>query len=97
MEQEPSKEELRETLSAYQSLLKSQGWEQLAELAGEQIETRKNVLLAMEESSLEDVFESVRLKAEIRAFKLWLELPKILINDLREELGYVDEEVDAEG
>lgn len=84
-------------MSEYQNLLKSPGWGRLVELAKEQIEVRKNILLAQEESSLEDVFESVRLKAEIRSFKLWLELPTVIINDLREELGYVDEEVDTEG
>jgi hypothetical protein len=66
-------------------------------VATEQIEVRKNILLAQEEQDLSDMLESVRLKAEIRAIRLWLVMPENIIGQLREELGYVEEEVGAEG
>lgn len=84
-------------MSEFQSLAKSQAWARLVEVATEQIEVRKNILLAQEEQDLSDMLESVRLKAEIRAIRLWLVMPENIIGQLREELGYVEEEVGAEG
>lgn len=82
-------------MSAYQSLVKSQGWGQLVELAEEQATVRRQMVMAMEEKELGDFIEGVRLKAEARAIKLFLTLPETIIEQLKEELGYVDEEVDT--
>jgi hypothetical protein len=81
----------RETLSAYQSLHKSLGWELLVELAQEQIAMRHAMIMALEEKGLEDIFEGIRLKAECRALKLFVSLPETIIEQLREDLGYVEE------
>jgi len=88
----------REILSEFQSLVKSLAWERLVDLAREQITIRTNVLLTLEEKGLEDLLEVVRLKAEIRAFKLWIAMPDALIDGLKEELGYaVVDEAEAAG
>ena len=78
-------------MSAYQSLHKSLGWGLLVELAREQIDMRQAMVMSMEEKGLEDVFEGVRLKAECRALKLFISLPETIIEQLREDLGYVEE------
>lgn len=87
----------REILSEYQSLLKSPGWGLLDKLAAEQVAMRQAVVMAMEEKGLEDMLESIRLKAEARAIKLFVSLPETIIEQLREDLGYVDEELEIDG
>ena len=88
-------EAVRETLSEFQSLVKSPAWARLVEVAQEQIEVRRNILLSQEEKDLSDMLESVRLKAEIRAIRLWIVMPESIIGQMREELGYVEEEVET--
>lgn len=80
-------------MSAYQSLVKSQGWGKLVELAQEQADVRRQMVMAMEEKGLEDMLESIRLKAEARAIKLFVALPDTIIEGLKEDLGYVEAEV----
>lgn len=91
-----SREEAREILSEFQSLVKSPAWVRLAEIAHEQVGVRQSMVMAMEEKGLEDLLESVRLKAETRAIKLFLTLPDNIIEGLKEELGYVADEVGVE-
>jgi hypothetical protein len=52
---------------------------------------RQAMVMSMEEKGLEDIFEGVRLKAECRALKLFISLPETIIEQLREDLGYVEE------
>lgn len=40
----------------------------------------------MEEKALGDFIESIRLKAEARAIKLFLALPEMMVENLEEEL-----------
>jgi hypothetical protein len=75
-------------LSEYQSLLKSQGWARLVELANEQVLVRQQLVMAMEEKELGDFIEGVRLKAEARAIKLFVALPETIVEQMREDLGY---------
>lgn len=75
-------------MSEFQSLLKSPAWERLVEVAQEQIEVRKNILLSQEEQDWGDLLEGVRLKAEIRAIRLWLMMPHSIVEQMKEELGY---------
>ena len=95
--QDETPEFLRETLSEYQSLVRSRGWGLLVELARGQIEVRGQMVLAMEEKGLEDILEGVRLRAEIRAIKLFTSLPETVIDRLKEDLNYVADEAETVG
>lgn len=89
------RDKVRETLSEFQSLLKSPAWARLVEVASEQIEVRKNILLSQEEQDWGDLLEGVRLKAEIRAIRLWLVMPESIVEQMKEELGYAAVEDDG--
>lgn len=89
------RDKVRETLSEFQSLLKSPAWARLVEVANEQIEVRKNILLSQEEQDWGDLLEGVRLKAEIRAIRLWLVMPESIVEQMKEELGYAAVEDDG--
>jgi hypothetical protein len=80
-------------LSEYQSLLRSPGWERLVDLATEQVELRQSIIMTREERELGDFIEVLRLKAEARAIKLFITLPETVVEQLKEELGYVEPEV----
>jgi len=90
-------ESRRETLSEFQSLLRSPAWVRLVELASEQVALRQSMVMAMEEKGLEDMLESIRLKAESRAIKLFVSLPENIIEQMKEDLGYVEDEVETAG
>jgi hypothetical protein len=84
-------------LSEFQSLLRSPAWVRLVELASEQVALRQSMVMAMEEKGLEDMLESIRLKAESRAIKLFVSLPENIIEQMKEDLGYVEDEVETAG
>lgn len=95
--QEMSKDEAHEILSEYQSLVKSPAWGRLVEVGKSQAELRTQMIMAKEERGLEDFIEVIRLKAEANMIKLFLELPTVIINGLKEDLGYVEDETQAAG
>lgn len=95
--QEMSRDEAHEILSEYQSLRSSPAWARLVEVGQSQVELRTQMIMGKQEEKLEDFIELVRLKAEANTIKLFLELPTVIINGLKEDLGYVDEEGAAPG
>jgi hypothetical protein len=50
----------------------------------------------MQEKGIEDILENVRLKAEAQTLRLVITLPDALVDGLKEELGYVEDELEVD-
>jgi hypothetical protein len=83
-------EVVRSKLQGYRSLVKFQAWEELVELAHEQITVRENQRAGMDVKTQSDVADFNFLKGEIGALKLFVNFPQILIDTAEEDLDEYD-------
>lgn len=94
-EKESSEEELRERLDCFRSLVKNPGWKLLKEVLQEQIKVRQQTLLAFDPKTADDLFEIAKLGAERRALLLAIDLPKTILESVKEEIEDVDTETEV--
>lgn len=83
MEEDPQ-EDPREQLSDLQDLVRSRGWVRLSSIAEAQVKTRtNNALKPLDQNSTP--YQAEFLKGEIAGIRLFMQLPQIAIEALRQQ------------
>ena len=84
--QELSLEEMRDQLSALQSLVKSPGWELLVKIAEGQIGLRENIMNEQKIQSVKEMCEFNYVMGERDGIRLWTNLPTFHADMLQSDI-----------
>jgi hypothetical protein len=89
LDHEESLEDLVDRRQMYRDLQRSAGWEEFARFIGDQITVRKNQDLSFDLTSDPLALNKlIEIRAERRALQMALDLPKVIIDNLTEDIEY---------
>ncbi|MBW2081548.1 MAG: hypothetical protein JRI39_00340 [Deltaproteobacteria bacterium] len=84
--------ELRAQQSALKKLLEGRGWAELKRALEEQIRGRRQRIFGLEFKGIEDLSELLRTRGEIAGLLLAIQMPELMLEDLREDIQQMLEE-----
>lgn len=84
--------EVQEELALVRGLVKHAAWKQLMEIAGKQLTTRTDNVILIPVTGADACFGQEFMKGEIAGIRLFMNLPRILEEQLEDEIKLLTEE-----
>jgi len=86
------KREVQEELALVRGLIKHSAWGQLMEIASKQLTTRTDNIILVPVTGADACFGQEFMKGEIAGIRLFMNLPRILEEQLTDELAQMEKE-----